>query len=599
MVAPGQDKLDDTEIAARLNDGRILSAEKRVPSFRYRELLDKYLAADGDIPKAAKEQFETERLRVVIRVFSQTHALFATCNNADSEIVRVGFKPTTANIDEAGQLTMAALANVMTSFAILLALSLFGDPRQLLPLFLSGRANEFRENAELSVLALLEEKDYEILRLEFQYRMAPAISEWISKFFYKGLLKNHPTALVDGKYRQIAREISKNDYKRVGPNGDGSKYWMIDVVHGISRAPLNSHSLHNYANAERIAKLVDQTLAKRVEPSKITILAYYTGQIPLVGYKVEATAQANGRSWTLSAGFQISSVDSFQGEENEFVFIDIVVAHAHARKAVADDEESEDDDGSEGFVSTGKITAHVKSANRLCCALTRGRSCVVVVCQLAALMGTSKRTQQKAAAAVRAMGKNFLDRKLVYHDYDSIDTSPVGESMRKDWDKDRLAGEVRMAAADNLAFLQSQTEKVKGTRYIEDYKDNRAKAYRTASRRTTRPNQPGATAKDADAFDIQIGRTGPALLTQAGAIPVAFGTPSQRGKRMRRGSQGRTRLSKSLRLRLQRTRTRERGRGRRRAQGVPVGQKTAEEPADGQDKGKGKEVDTSEKIEEN
>lgn len=443
-----------------------------------------------------------------------------TCNNAGSELVRLGFKATIGNIDEAGKLTMAALANAMTSFDTLEALNLFGDPAQLKPFFLSGRANEFKENAELSVLSLLAEKDYEILRLEFQYRMAPAISEWVSTFFYDGLLRNHPTVTVDNEYRRIARDICKKEYKRDGPNGNGSEYWMIDVVNGVSRSPLNSHSLHNYANAGRIATLVDQTLSRGVDMSKITVLAYYTGQLSLVGHKIEATAEANGRSWKLGSGFQISSVDAFQGEENEFVFIDIVVAHQRVQKPEADAEDSDNDDGSEGFISTGRVTAHVKSANRLCCALTRGRSCVVVVCQLSAIMGTVKQTQQKSSAAVIAMAKDFLDRKLVYHDNSSIDTSPVGEATRKEWDEERLKAELRKKQADNLNFLQSQSVKANRARYIEDFKDNRAKVYRPASRRTTRPNQPRDTAKADDAHDIQHGKNGPTLLTESGPVKV-------------------------------------------------------------------------------
>ena len=58
--------------------------------------------------------------------------------------------------------------------------------------------------------------------------------------------------------------------------------------------------------------------------------------------------------------------------------------------AVAEAEESEEDDGSEGYHRSMRVTAHVKSANRLCCALTRGRSCVVVVYQLAVLSSTDK-----------------------------------------------------------------------------------------------------------------------------------------------------------------------------------------------------------------
>lgn len=248
---------------------------------------------------------------------------------------------------------------------------------------------------------------------------------------------------------------------------------MINVANGISRVQVNSTSLQNYANADRIGTLVDQTLAMGVPASKITVLVYYTGQLSLVSHKIQATAEANGRNGDLSAGNQISSVDSFQGEENDFVFVDLVVAHQRPEKTsdAVKDEESEDDDGSEGFRRSGRVTAHVKSGNRLCCALTRGRSCVVVVCQLAALLSTVKAKQKKGQAAVSAMARDFEERKLVYNDYTSLDTSPIGQAQRATWTEARLAVELKRQKAESLDFLNTQYKKVKKARYNEEFQD--------------------------------------------------------------------------------------------------------------------------------
>ncbi len=362
----GQDRLDDAEIAARLSDGRIKNQDQRDQFLEYRKLLDEYVDADGDIPKAKKEHFETLRIQVVLRVLRETNIVFTTCNNAGSEIMKLGFDPTALFIDETGQLTMAGLANVLTSFEHWILAHLFGDPKQL-PLFrLSGLANEFLKNAEMSVLALLEEKGYTILRLTLQYRMAPAISQWVASYFYRGLLQNHPSTLVDNDYRRVAREISLQHYGREGPNKTGSEYWMIDVVNGVSKVQLNTTSLQNFANADRIATLVDQTLARGVASSKISVLTYYTGQLSLVGQKIETKAKTSGRNWELSQGYTISLVDAFQGEINEFVFIDIVVAHQKGIKGpsradtVAEAEDSAEDDGSEGYHRSSMVTAHVK-----------------------------------------------------------------------------------------------------------------------------------------------------------------------------------------------------------------------------------------------
>ena len=206
---------------------------------------------------------------------------------------------------------------------------------------------------------------------------------------------------------RFTRAISKNDYKRVGPNGNGSEYWMIDVVNAVSRVKIKSTSLQNYAHANRIGTLVDQILLKRMHVSKIIILTSYTGQMSLVGQRIEVMVQANGRTWSYYPSYQISSVDAFQGEENEFTFVDLVVVR---QKSTQKASSYDADDGSERYLKCSRrVTAHVKSANRLFCALTRGKSYVDVVCHLSALLSTTKNSQPRANAVIGAMAKDFLD----------------------------------------------------------------------------------------------------------------------------------------------------------------------------------------------
>lgn len=174
-------------------------------------------------------------------------------------------------IDEAGQLTVAGLAIIMTTFVAWLAITLLGDPKQLLPFLNSGRANEFMENAVTSVIELLEEKGYPTLRLEWQYRMAASIARWPTKIFYQGLLKNHSSVLVDDDNSKRARKISKEFYGIEGPHDTGSEYWMVNVINGISRVQLNGTSLENHSNADAISTLVDRTLAAGVMPPSIYI----------------------------------------------------------------------------------------------------------------------------------------------------------------------------------------------------------------------------------------------------------------------------------------------------------------------------------------
>lgn len=601
LVALGQDPLDEAEIQARLKDGRIPSQASRDKSLEYRSSLTEYVQKDGKVNRQAKLKFKRLRKEVVIRVLKQTNCVFTTCNNAGSEIMQLGFSPSFINIDETGQLTIPALANVLTSFKAWLAIMLFGDPKQLLPYLISGRANEFKFNAETSVLALLEEKNYPILRLILQYRMAPAISQFVSRFFYNSLLRDHHSVLNDNDLRAKAREISKQHYRLKGPNNDGSEYWMVDVVNGVSRVQLNGTSLQNYANADRIAALVDQTLSCGVSPAQITVLVYYTGQLALVSHKIEMTAKTNGRPWTLSSGRQVSSVDSFQGEENEFVFIDVVTAHQNfqqQQKGRQDVSESEDDEGFEGFKRSGKVTAHVKSPNRLCCALTRGRSCVVVVCQLATLLSTVKDKQSKSTAALGAMARDFLDRNLVYHDFANLDTSPAGEETRAQWDKARQDDELRQRKIQSLDLLNTHRIKAQTARIVDDTpSDAGGRLYRTQARRTTRPNMSGAAVDEAETHDVQNKRT---INTEAGPVALTVGSQSQRGaKEGKKAARAKAQAEKKAaedsgpKGKVQRMPTDPKGKGKEKElpeepEDVDMGKELPEDPK-GSDKGKGAE----------
>ena len=101
------------------------------------------------------------------------------------------------------------------------------------------------------------------------------------------------------------------------------------------------------------------------------------------------------------------------------------------------------------------------------------------------------------------MARDFEERKLVYNDYTSLDTSPIGQAQRATWTEARLAVELKRQKAESLDFLNTQYRKVKKARYNEEFQDTAPRVYRTASRRTTRPNLSGDAAEAAVIFNEQ------------------------------------------------------------------------------------------------
>ena len=108
---------------------------------------------------------------------------------------------------------------------------------------------------------------------------------------------------------------------------------MVNVVNGVSQVRHNGTSLHDSSNADAIAALFDEGLAKGPQPSEVPVLVYYTGQLDVVIHKIQEKTQAGGRTWQFDIG-RVSSVDAFQGEENEFVLIDVVVCHHRAPRTM-------------------------------------------------------------------------------------------------------------------------------------------------------------------------------------------------------------------------------------------------------------------------
>ena len=167
---------------------------------------------------------------------------------------------------------------------------------------------------------------------------------------------------------------------------------MTDVVNGYSRVEVGGTSLVNYANAGVIKKIVRRLLTLEgglIKPRMIKILTYYQGQRRFIRdkfneIKVEGKSQVQvvEISQAMKDAVEISTVDSFQGNESQIVTVDRVAAQGNfgederEPEAEADDEEGDEDPGTEDFIKAGRVTGHVRSANRLNVALTRGQDAI-------------------------------------------------------------------------------------------------------------------------------------------------------------------------------------------------------------------------------
>ena len=132
---------------------------------------------------------------------------------------------------------------------------------------------------------------------------------------------------------------------------------------------------------------------------------------------------------------KVETVDSYQGQQNNIVLIDIVIAHLHSKytgiQADPEDKAKEDvnDDGSENYVYGKVISQHARDAHRLCTAITRGRDGVGIWCKGADLLSTFKLKQTREKAALSELYKDAKERNFVFIDTETFDDSPQGKDI--------------------------------------------------------------------------------------------------------------------------------------------------------------------------
>ena len=406
-IADARSSLLPAEFAQKEANGEF-NMERLNPSFKFQTMIKSYIETGGRLGGQDKVAFINEMDRMIDRILGRVTILFTTCSNAGSDRLRTesGFRPTVITADETGQCSVANLCVPITSFDSWRDLFLFGDWKQLHPVVLSGAFNEFVRNAKMSFLELLTMKDFPYILLNKQYRMPKAVSKFLPEYVYENELEDHPKALEDTDVRKAARRVSQRFYNIRGPNGDGSEYWVINVAYGVSRLELNGTSMVNHANAEAMMKAISNLLTEKrhIRPGHIKLLTYYQGQARLIRrliWEKQWSADLEENK-AIRAALVVSTVDAFQGKEDDIIMVDFVAAREVLFEGykgplgpIEDAIDDPDDDDTEGYVKYGTVTGHVKygtvtghvkDPNRLCVALGRATSALILICQQSLLL---------------------------------------------------------------------------------------------------------------------------------------------------------------------------------------------------------------------
>ncbi|NXU63101.1 ZNFX1 protein, partial [Horornis vulcanius] len=174
-------------------------------------------------------------------------------------------------------------------------LILIGDHQQLQP---SANVYDLAKNfnLEVSLFERLIKLDFPFVCLKYQHRMRPEIAQLISPHIYQKL-ENHPSVL---KYENI--------------NGVSTNIFFVD--HEVPEQEIQEGKSHqNLHEAHFVVELCKYFLCQGYEPSKITILTTYTGQLFCLRKLMPAR---------IFEGVKVHVVDKYQGEENDIILLSLV-----------------------------------------------------------------------------------------------------------------------------------------------------------------------------------------------------------------------------------------------------------------------------------
>lgn len=264
-------------------------------------------------------------------ILQEAQIVCCTCVGAqDRRLSKDGFR--TVLIDES---TQACEPEVIIPIAKgAKQVILIGDHQQLGPVILDkGALKAGLSQSLFERMIALGKIPY---RLEVQYRMHPALSEFSSNMFYEGSLRN---GLVS-----FDREWPGLTFPWPVP----SFPMMFWANYGKEEVSSQGLSYLNRVEAMNVEKIISWLFRDGVQPSQIGVITPYDGQKAYLTNFMKLNSLI-AQKQDLYEEVEISSVDAFQGREKDFIILSCVRAN---------------NEGNIGFLS---------DARRLNVAITRAR----------------------------------------------------------------------------------------------------------------------------------------------------------------------------------------------------------------------------------
>lgn len=265
----------------------------------------------GDLTERDQKKYRSLRNRTEREILQAADVICCTCVGAGDPRLK-NFRFRQVLIDEA---TQAIEAEALIPIAMgAKQIVLVGDHCQLGPVVMCKTAA--KAGLTQSLFERLVLIGIRPIRLEVQYRMHPALSEFPSNMFYEGSLQNGVTE-ADRQLLTLPTYTGKEDFPWPVPN----KPMFFYSIAGMEEISSSGTSYLNRTEASYVEKVVTHLLRMGVTPPQIGVITPYDGQKKYVS---EYMRRSGALAAALYEAIEVASVDAFQGREKDFILVSCV-----------------------------------------------------------------------------------------------------------------------------------------------------------------------------------------------------------------------------------------------------------------------------------
>lgn len=265
----------------------------------------------GELTERDQKKYRALRNRTEREILQAADVICCTCVGAGDPRLK-NFRFRQVLIDEATQAieAEALIPIVMGAKQVVFV----GDHCQLGPVVMCKQAAKAGLTQSLfERLVLIGNRP---IRLQVQYRMHPALSEFPSNMFYEGSLQNGVTE-ADRQLLNLPDYTGKEDFPWPQPN----KPMFFYCITGMEEISVSGTSYLNRTEASYVEKVVTHFFKMGVTPQQIGVVTPYDGQKK---YLADYMRRAGPLASNLYEAVEVASVDAFQGREKDFILVSCV-----------------------------------------------------------------------------------------------------------------------------------------------------------------------------------------------------------------------------------------------------------------------------------